>query len=380
MKVKKNINLDQLYQSLSPDLLTHCENVANYVSILYHLALEAGLFQDELSNKELYYIKQAVIYHDIGKKMIPTEILNKKGTLTDLERKCIEKHVTLGEDILELTEIHFLGEQGNDKFYSVAKKAISQHHERYDGKGYPRGLKGKEISVIGRMCCLCDFYDALTSKRIYRKEMKVKQVVQMIENEKERMFDPQLVELFIRNINQFNPTCLKVSINQKLGSKLKKESPKLIHCLDWTTVPKEITKDTILDITTIKNKAAGGVVIKLQIGVNLIVRANPNGQYRELHFVLNGQNMLLLENLRLENDHFSSIQIKGEKCWLVFKGNSCLSTNNKTEMINLETYSKSVRMMTLNCTIGDLLVKRRNVSNYTNFIINISSDEILMNY
>lgn len=130
------------------------------------------------------------ILHDIGKVFIQKDILNKNGKLTDEEYKTIQDHPMLGYTYLK-------------NMYSVLPtvyRCVLDHHERYDGKGYPYQLTGDNISEFGRVVCICDVYDALVSNRPYRKAILPSEAIEHIMGNSGAIFDPRLVELFIRKV------------------------------------------------------------------------------------------------------------------------------------------------------------------------------------
>ena len=127
--------------------------------------------------------------HDIGKIGVPDRVLNKNERLTPAEFDLMKRHTVVGDSIL--TDI--------DNVPGL-KEGVRHHHERWDGKGYPDGLKGLEIPIIARILCLADCYDAMTSDRVYRKRLPRERVIEEIENNKGTQFDPELAEVVLRMI------------------------------------------------------------------------------------------------------------------------------------------------------------------------------------
>ena len=126
--------------------------------------------------------------HDIGKVAIPDSILLKPAKLTVEEWNVMKTHVDIGARLLA----------GSDsKIMKMAHEIVLTHHERWDGSGYPKGLKGEEIPVVGRICGLCDSFDALTNARPYKEAYPFDKGVQEIKEGSGIMFDPQLVDHFI---------------------------------------------------------------------------------------------------------------------------------------------------------------------------------------
>lgn len=142
----------------------------------------------ELSGDELKILKKASVLHDIGKVGVPDHILNKPGPLTEEERKIIETHPVIAEVIFENV---------NDGPLKQSMDGVLYHHERIDGKGYPRGLKGEEIPLIARIIAIADTFDALTSDRPYRKGMDLQKALSILEEVKGSQLDAKLVETFV---------------------------------------------------------------------------------------------------------------------------------------------------------------------------------------
>ncbi len=126
--------------------------------------------------------------HDVGKLGIPDRILLKPGPLTPEERKIMNRHTTIGAEILA---------KSTSPVIQMGQMVALTHHERWDGQGYPKGLSGEEIPIEARICSVVDFFDALTSDRPYRGAMPADEVVQMILAESGKAFDPAVVDVFM---------------------------------------------------------------------------------------------------------------------------------------------------------------------------------------
>ncbi len=163
----------------------HSVNVA-VLSIL--VGVELGLMREQLFNLGL-----AAILHDIGKIYIDKDILNKPSKLTSEEYAIIKKHSEFGYNYLKETY----------EIPSAAYVAVLQHHEQYDGQGYPSGKIKEEISLLGRIICLCDVYDALTSNRPYRKQLLPSEAMEYIMANGGVMFDVKLTKIFARKVAPF---------------------------------------------------------------------------------------------------------------------------------------------------------------------------------
>jgi putative nucleotidyltransferase with HDIG domain len=159
---------------------THSINVGLYCM---SFALEMGLPADDVHELGL-----GGMLHDVGKSIIPEEIINKKGSLTEDEFEVIKKHTSSGEEIL--------GEMGC--FGARVIQIVGEHHEKYNGEGYHRHLVGEEISLFGRICKITDVYDALTTRRTYKKALKMIEALTLMKTRMRDEFDPKLINSFIR--------------------------------------------------------------------------------------------------------------------------------------------------------------------------------------
>jgi HD-GYP domain-containing protein (c-di-GMP phosphodiesterase class II) len=155
----------------------HSERVAAFA---VRLARQLGMSADEGSVVEL-----SALLHDVGKIGVPDAILNKPGKLTDEEFAEMRRHPAHGAAIL-----------ANIQSAKVTEllPGVKYHHERWDGTGYPEGLRGEQIPLLGRILAVADFLDALTSERAYRKGLSIDDVVQMIREQAGSAFDPRVVE------------------------------------------------------------------------------------------------------------------------------------------------------------------------------------------
>jgi len=141
-----------------------------------------------LSSHDLYRLNLASYLHDVGKIKIPDHILMKPGNLTEEEWSIIKNHPTYGKEILEETNLPLLVD---------AAKIVEQHHERYDGSGYPKGLKGDEIMIEAAIIAVADSYDAMTSDRVYRKAMSKERVIYEIIQGSGSLYHPDVVQAFL---------------------------------------------------------------------------------------------------------------------------------------------------------------------------------------
>lgn len=164
----------------------HLVRIADYSSIIAD-----GL---DLPKSEVEVIRYASPMHDIGKIMLPDTVLKKKGKLTDEEKALMMKHPQVGADIFK---------DAKSPIMRACRTIALTHHERYDGTGYPYGLKGEEIPLYGRIVALADCFDAFTSQRPYKESFSFERSVSMIEERAGGHFDPQIVRVFVRDRDKF---------------------------------------------------------------------------------------------------------------------------------------------------------------------------------
>ncbi|ABV67975.1 response regulator receiver:Metal-dependent phosphohydrolase, HD subdomain [Aliarcobacter butzleri RM4018] len=178
--------MGEIAESRSNETGNHVKRVAEYSKLL---ALLYGL--DEKESDTLF---TASPMHDIGKVGVPDSILNKAGKLDENEYKMMKKHCVIGYNILKNSKREIL---------KAAAIVAMQHHEKWDGSGYPRGLKEEEIHIYGRITAVADVFDALGSHRCYKEAWEDEKIFELFRNEKGKHFDPKLVDLFFDNIDKF---------------------------------------------------------------------------------------------------------------------------------------------------------------------------------
>lgn len=181
----------------------HVRRTQQFIKILAEAALARGLYSPELDAGQVDLIVKSAPLHDIGKIGIPDRILQKPGRLDPEELEVMKTHTEMGRDALATAERH-LGMC--TPFFQTAQEIAYCHHERWDGSGYPRGLRGADIPLSGRFMALVDVYDALVSERVYKKGMSHADAVAIIAGETGRHFDPTLVEVFLEVEAEFAET------------------------------------------------------------------------------------------------------------------------------------------------------------------------------
>jgi putative two-component system response regulator len=177
----------------------HIERTQKGIKILLETLEESGVYLEETRGWDMKLLLQSCQLHDVGKISISDNILKKPGKLSDEEFGEMKKHTVFGEQVIE--KIETMAKE-ND-FLDYAKIFAASHHEKWDGSGYPRGLKGNEIPLLGRIMAIADVYDALTSIRPYKKAFTHEEAVQIIIEGSGTQFDPALVELFVRSSGRF---------------------------------------------------------------------------------------------------------------------------------------------------------------------------------
>ncbi len=162
-----------------------------HIHRVYRITLRIGL-QMGMGYGEAEQLALAAMMHDVGKLMIPDAILLKPGSLTEAEREIVKRHTRFGEALL-----------GDGPFFRLAREICRYHHERWDGGGYPCGLKGEAIPLSARVVAVADVFDALRSERPYKRALTTEEARMRIRDEAGRSFDPVVVEAFLNLDLQF---------------------------------------------------------------------------------------------------------------------------------------------------------------------------------
>lgn len=175
--------MGEIGESRSKETGNHVKRVAEYSKIL---ALGYGLPEEEAE-----MLKIASPMHDIGKVAIPDSVLQKPGKLTDEEFKIMQSHATIGYNLLK---------NSNRRLLKMAAIIAYSHHEKWNGTGYPNGLKGEEIPLYGRITAIADVFDALASDRVYKKAWPLERILHLFKEERGVHFDPKLVDVFFEKL------------------------------------------------------------------------------------------------------------------------------------------------------------------------------------
>ncbi len=178
--------MGEIGESRSKETGNHVKRVALYCELL------AKLYG--LSDKEAELLKTASPMHDIGKVGIADNILNAPRKLTKDEFEIMKTHALLGYDMLK---------NSSKPILKAASIVAHEHHEKYDGSGYPDGKSAKEIHIYGRITAVADVFDALGSHRVYKDAWELEKILELFKNESGKHFDPKLVDIFLNNLDKF---------------------------------------------------------------------------------------------------------------------------------------------------------------------------------
>ena len=178
----------------------HIKHTSSYVSAICRELKARGVYDEQLTDEFIKTVIEAAPLHDIGKIAIADAILQKPGKLTSDEFEVIKTHAAIGADILA----DIIKDAGETPTLKMAEEMAHYHHERWDGSGYPCGLKGDEIPLGARIMALADVYDALLSKRTYKEAFSVTEALAIIREGAGTHFDPRITEVFLDIANTFD--------------------------------------------------------------------------------------------------------------------------------------------------------------------------------
>ena len=215
-RIKNHLNIDELVRKRTEQLVQlkngivftladivecrdkntggHVERTTAYLKILLDAMVSHGIYIDKIRRWDVSLLISSARLHDVGKIFIPDSILNKPGPLTQEEFDLIKTHPLEGEKIIEQT----MCRTGEAEFLQFAKIIAGYHHERWDGTGYPYGLKGTDIPIQGRIMAIIDVYDAIVSERSYKKAIPHDEAVSIIKNDAGKHFDPFIADVFCK--------------------------------------------------------------------------------------------------------------------------------------------------------------------------------------
>jgi cyclic di-GMP phosphodiesterase len=195
-----SFSLARLAESRDPETGDHLERMSRYSAIIARGLIGKTGLQSEIDEVYVTTLQKVAVLHDIGKVGIPDNILLKPGKLTVEEFNQMKLHTILGGDTLK-DAINSLKKP--IQYLQIAMEVAYFHHEKWNGKGYPKGLKGKNIPLSARIVALADVYDALRSKRVYKPGFSHEKSKSIILEEKGNHFQPEIVDLFLKYEDEF---------------------------------------------------------------------------------------------------------------------------------------------------------------------------------
>lgn len=184
----------------------HMKNTRRYFQIFLEEAMNSEYYKNLIPLEDTRDLLRSVTLHDIGKIGINDEILRKSSSLDYNEFEYMKTHTLLGKEAFD----KIIKETGGTRWLYLARDMAYSHHERWDGTGYPEGLAGVEIPLYARMLTIVDVYDALTSNRSYKEAFSHQKALDIIEEGKGSLFDPNLVDLFIHANKKFEDALVKI--------------------------------------------------------------------------------------------------------------------------------------------------------------------------
>lgn len=204
-------SMAHLAEYRDPETGSHIMRTRRYVKLLAEHLKHHDKYKNFLTDTNIDMLYKSAPLHDIGKVGIHDDILLKPGQLTDKEFEVMKTHTTIGRDVIE-SSIRKLGKKS---FLSIAAEMAHSHQEKWDGSGYPLGLKGETIPISGRLMALADVYDALISKRVYKPPTPHVKAVEIIRESSGTHFDPDLVDAFLDIHEQFRTVAREFADSQE---------------------------------------------------------------------------------------------------------------------------------------------------------------------
>ncbi|KPA14654.1 chemotaxis protein CheY [Candidatus Magnetomorum sp. HK-1] len=198
-------SLTSLAETRDPETGGHIQRTQNFVKALADKLIELPIFEEKLNESKIELLYKSAPLHDIGKIGVRDNILFKPAKLTEEEFEEMKLHTIYGHAALKKASDMF----GTNSFFRYAQEIAYTHHEKWDGSGYPRGLKEEEIPLSGRLMALADVYDALVSKRVYKPSFSHERAVKIILEGRGSHFDPTLVDAFY----EINDIFRKIALN-----------------------------------------------------------------------------------------------------------------------------------------------------------------------
>ena len=191
--------LANLIENRDTDTGEHIARTSAYVKTLAQRARDEGVYADVIDDYFISLMYTLAPMHDIGKILVPDDVLKKPGRLTPEEFELMKLHASLGGKVVS----EVLDGITDEDYLAFASDIATGHHEKWNGSGYPFGLKGEEIPLPARIMAIADVFDALTSERCYKQPMPFEDAVEVIKEGAGTHFDPQLVDVFLKYRQDF---------------------------------------------------------------------------------------------------------------------------------------------------------------------------------
>jgi HD-GYP domain-containing protein (c-di-GMP phosphodiesterase class II)/CHASE2 domain-containing sensor protein len=204
-------SMASLTETRDPETGGHIKRTQNYVRLLARTLRESPKHRALLDDETIDLLYKSAPLHDIGKVGVPDIILLKPGKLSETEFEEMKKHAVIGRNAIRATERKL----GNKSFLRFAHDIAYTHHEKWNGTGYPQGLRGEEIPLCGRLMALADTYDALISQRVYKPPLTHEEAIRIIVNDKGTHFDPDIVDAFLTVSEEFRSIAREHSDSEK---------------------------------------------------------------------------------------------------------------------------------------------------------------------
>jgi response regulator RpfG family c-di-GMP phosphodiesterase len=195
----------------------HIERTQHYLEMLVDYLVEHRVYAEELLSWDIALFIMSSQLHDVGKISIKDDILMKPGKLTEDEFEVMKKHTAYGVDIIRRIE----ESAPESEFLRFAEIMAGSHHEKWNGKGYPRGLKGVDIPLQGRLMAIVDAYDAMTTERPYKRAYSHEESIEIIKEEKGAQFDPFISEVFLTHEKEFEQNDVHNTISRSSSAALR---------------------------------------------------------------------------------------------------------------------------------------------------------------
>ena len=192
------ITMADMVENRDSDTGAHVQKTAAYVRIILEGLKRKGYYAEKLTPKYMSDVEMSAPLHDVGKISIPDAILNKPGKLTEAEFEIMKTHTTEGKKIMERA----INTTKGQNYLKEARNMAAYHHERWDGKGYPEGLREEVIPLSARVMAVADVFDALSSPRVYKPAFPLEKALEIISEGSGKQFDPKCVEVFMESLDE----------------------------------------------------------------------------------------------------------------------------------------------------------------------------------